>query len=213
MAILAGFANFGVFESQIVTGDALASAANIIDGEDMFRVGLLAFLVVALLDIIVAWALNEVLRGHVPALSSLAAVLRYVYAGVLVVASAFAGLAVSITSGAESAEQVDLAILHAWLDAFAFTWDIGLMLFACHLLVLGWAIEKSKIARTWVGLGWIVMIAGAGYLFDSVAVVMNWDIGFEFGAFLFIGEVVLIGWLLVAGFRSTPESTRASTQQ
>lgn len=201
MAVLAAWANFGVIEGNVVEGDTLASAGNIIANEGLFRAGILAFVVIGLLDVIVAWALNEVLRDRVPALSSLAAVLRYVYGGILIVASGFLVIAAHLATSASEVGAVELPTLQAWLDGFAYTWDIGLVLFACHLLVLGLAIEKSKIARVWVGLGWIVMIAGAGYLYDAIAVVMNWDIGFEFASILFVGEVVLLAWLIWTGFR------------
>lgn len=185
MAILAGWSNFAVFESEIVDGDSLATATNMIDSAGLFRAGILAFVIVGLLDVIVAWALNEVLRDGARALSSLAAVLRYVYAGILLIAAGFLVMAMSVASPGVNADSMELTSLHMWLDGFSYTWDIGLFLFAFHLMVLGYAIEKAKIAKAWVGLGWVVMIAGAGYLFDAIAVIMDWDIGFEFGAFLF----------------------------
>lgn len=122
------------------------------------------------------------------------------YAGVLAVAAAFLTLSADV---ATRSDEVDLGFLQSWLDAFQFTWDIGLLLFALHLIVLGYAIQVSRIARSWVGLGWIVVIAGVGYLIDAVAVVMNWDLGFELASILFVGEVVLIAWLLVSGFRKS----------
>lgn len=204
MAVFAGWANFVVLENKIVDGDALASAGNLLDAENTFRLGILAFIVIGLLDVIVAWALNEVLREKVRALSALAAVLRYVYGGILIVASGFLVIAVEVATNVGDASLVDVTTLQSWLDGFSYTWDIGLTIFACHLFVLGFAIEKAKIAGAWVGLGWVVMIAGAGYMFDSIAVVMNWDIGFEFAAIFFIGEVILLAWLIWTGVRSRP---------
>ena len=49
MAVLAGFANFGVFEALVVPGDATATAANIAGSETLFRVGVSALVVVVLL--------------------------------------------------------------------------------------------------------------------------------------------------------------------
>lgn len=68
--------------------------------------------------------------------------------------------------------------------------------------MLGYAVQKADLAGAWVGLGWIVLVAGLGYLIDAIAVVLAWDLGFEFGAVFFVGEVVLLIWLLVTGFRS-----------
>ena len=56
MAILAPIANFGVFETLIVPGDATATADNIMASPGLFRTGIFVFLIVAILDVVVAWA-------------------------------------------------------------------------------------------------------------------------------------------------------------
>lgn len=201
MAILAAWSNLAVFQSKIVLTDMVGSAFNILDAEGLFRLAILAFVMVGLLDLIVAWALNEVLQEKAGAISTLAAVLRYVYGGILLVAAGFLVIAVEVVNRGGEVIDVELPYLQTWLDAFTFMWDMGLLVFACHLMVLGYAIEKTKIAKAWVGLGWIVMIAGAGYLIDAVGTILNWGIGFDFAAVLFIGEVVLMAWLIWSGER------------
>ncbi|MBT7430075.1 MAG: DUF4386 domain-containing protein, partial [Ilumatobacter sp.] len=61
--VLGIFANFFVREGLIVNGDAQATAANIVESEGLFRLGLVSFLVVFVLDVIVAWALYIVFRN------------------------------------------------------------------------------------------------------------------------------------------------------
>lgn len=201
MAIIAGMANFGILEHNVVAGDASASASNLIANEGAFRLAALLFLCIAVLDVVVAWALNEVFREVSPSLSALAAAFRYVYAGILAIATTFLILAVQRTSKASSVEDVDLTFLQTHLDAFSDMWDIGLILFACHLLVVGLVIVRSGSAKAGVGLGWLVIIAGAGYLFDGVMFILGIDPGFEAAMFAFIGEVALMGWLIYEGFR------------
>lgn len=58
MAVLGAFANFGVFESIVVDDNMSETLTNIRDSEGVFRLGTLAFLIVAVLDVHVAWALN-----------------------------------------------------------------------------------------------------------------------------------------------------------
>lgn len=114
MAVLAGWANFAVFESQIIDGDATATAANILESETIFRFGILAFLIVGVLDLIVALSLNEVLRHGAPQFSMLAAAFRYVYGGILIVATGF--LVVGADVATSNGENVDTAALKTWLD-------------------------------------------------------------------------------------------------
>jgi hypothetical protein len=58
MAILAGFANFSVFQNLVLPGAAKTIAENIIASLGLFRMGIFFFLVVAILDVVVAWALS-----------------------------------------------------------------------------------------------------------------------------------------------------------
>jgi len=68
MAVLAANANFGILQTLIVPGDAQATSQNIIASSGSFRLAIISFLVVAVLDIVVAWALFVILR---PAAKSL----------------------------------------------------------------------------------------------------------------------------------------------
>jgi hypothetical protein len=62
IAVIAPYANFGVLENLIVPGDANSTATNIIGSQMLFRVGMGCFLIVAILDIVVAWALYVLFR-------------------------------------------------------------------------------------------------------------------------------------------------------
>ncbi len=89
----------------------------------------------------------------------------------------------------------------ARLDGFDAAWNGGLLvLFGMHLLVIGWLLlRRSGVFATVVGA--LVLLAGAGYLADSVLWVLVPD-GLAFAQFTFIGEIVLIAWLVVGGIRS-----------
>ena len=69
-----------------------------------------------------------------------------------------------------------------------------------HLLVIGWLLlRRSGVFATIVGA--LVLLAGAGYLADSVLWVLVPD-GLVVAQFTFIGEIVLIAWLVIGGIRS-----------
>ncbi|HAJ78838.1 MAG TPA: hypothetical protein DCO75_03625 [Fibrobacteres bacterium] len=57
MAVLAPIANFNALQNLIVTGDAFATASKIAASLGLFRMGIFFFVTVAVLDVIVAWAL------------------------------------------------------------------------------------------------------------------------------------------------------------
>ncbi len=61
MFILAIFSNFFVIQNVIIPGDAAATAANINESELLFRSGIVCFIIVLILDVLVAWALYVLL--------------------------------------------------------------------------------------------------------------------------------------------------------
>ena len=139
-----------------------------------------------------------------PGASALAAAFRIAYAAVFVGAIAMLADARRIAEGAGGAsglgiEDRDTAVLSR-LDGFDAAWNAGLVLFGMHLLVIGWLLlRRSGVFATIVGA--LVLLAGAGYLADSVLWVLVPD-GLVVAQFTFIGEIVLIAWLVVGGIRS-----------
>ena len=83
------FANFFVREGLIVAGDATQTAVNIGESEWLFRVGLVSFMVIFLVDVVVAWALYVLFRSVSNELSLLTAWFRLVYTVFLGVALIF----------------------------------------------------------------------------------------------------------------------------
>lgn len=53
-------------------------------------------------------------------------------------------------------------------------------------------------------LGALVVIAGCGYLADSFTRILVPDFTFTFSLFTFVGEALLIGWLLWSAVRGFP---------
>lgn len=144
-------------------------------------------LLVAVLDVVVALALVPVLTPGGRRLCIGAAALRIAYALVLGVAAG----ALLVTGDGE---------------AFQRRWDAGLLLFGAHLALAGWAAIRARGIPTWIGA--LVALAGAGYLVDSAGALLAPDVGLSIGAFTFVGEVVLLVWLLWRGFR--PSRTAAT---
>jgi small-conductance mechanosensitive channel len=98
--VLAIFANFFVRERLIEPGDAAATASNIMGSEALFRLGLVSFLAVFVLDLVIAWALYVLFRHVSRDVSLLTAWFRLVYTTLLGVALIFLFLVLQLVSGA-----------------------------------------------------------------------------------------------------------------
>lgn len=172
MAVLAGFANFGVVDK--VTGPEDAATG-------LFRVAVLALVVVVVLDVLVALALREFFAPVEPAVATLAAWCRLAYAAVFLVAIA----------DLHAAAGSDDALAH--IDAFRDGWDLGLILFGVHLVLIGYLAARHLPTV----LGVLVAVAGLGYVVDGAGAVLVADYAVDLAAFTFVGEVLLMLWLLV----------------
>lgn len=192
MAIIAGPANFGAIQTVIVPGDGAATASNILATETVFRLGALGLVVVALLDIVVAWGLYETFRREQRGLALLGGWLRLAYAALFALAINHLFGAVRIAGGNPAGSLLEL-------ERFNDGWMIGQIIFGFHLLVLGVVAWRSVAVHKAFGL--LLLIAGLGYLFDGVTHLLFPAFGFELALFTFPGEVLFIFWLLIKGRR------------
>ena len=208
--MLAIFANFVVIGGLVESGDAVATAENIVESEGLFRAGLVAFTIVFVVDVVVAWALYVLFRLLSRDLSLLAAWFRLVYTVFLGVALIFFFVALQLLSGADylaafASGQVDAHALLA-VDAFNYAWLVGLVCFGFHLILLGYFV----VASGWTSrvLGYVLMVAGVAYIIDTLARAVVADYADFENLFLaivaipsVIGELWFTVWLLRSGGR------------
>ena len=220
IAVLAGFARFGVMKVLVVPGDAATTIANLVTSEALFRVGIAAFLLVIILDILLSWALYVVLEPVHRGLALLTAWLRLAFAAV------FASSLVSLLDSAQmltGASAADLASpqLQGQVMASLASFDAGFVVFAhaifgvCNL-GLGYLVFRSTNFPRFLGL--LLAVAGAGYLADAFGTILIPAYSLSIGSITFLGEALLIVWLVRFGIRGeaaprtlAPGSVRAAT--
>jgi hypothetical protein len=206
--ILAIFANFFVRLGLVAPGDAATTFANISESELLFRLGIIAFLVVFILDIVVAWALYILFRSVNSDLSLLTAWSRLVYTVFLGVALIFMFDVLRLVSEAGFLSVFEPAELQAQvmlsMDAFNNTWLIGLACFGFHLILLAYLLAASSSAPKLLAV--IVGIAGAAYMLDTTANTLLTSYSEYENVFLaivgipsIVGELWLAFWLLLRG--------------
>jgi len=191
MSVLSAFGYLVAVKGLVVPGDAARTAKNVAGHEAVFRFGILSLYLVAVLDVVVAWALYRTFRPVSEALSKLAAWLRVAYAGVFVVAIS---------------QLVGVLRLHGQalrhIDTFTDIWDAGLVLFGLNLLVLAYLAYRSGHVPTVLGV--LLAIAGFGYVFDTVVRVLVRGSSSDVSAVTGMGEFVFALWLVMRGRRNQP---------
>ena len=86
-------------------------------------------------------------------------------------------------------------------------WDASYTLFGVHLALTGYLVYRSGFAPKIIGV--LLVLAGLGYMVDKIGSVLVSGYDLEISQFSFVGEAVLIFWLLIKGVRlRRPETQR-----
>ncbi len=132
-------------------------------------------------------------------LSLLAAWFRLVYTAVLLVATVSLIETLNLLHLPDlDTVQRNLLVQHE-LNGFFTTFNFGLGIFGGHLIVLGYTIIRTNLLHGFLGV--LLVVAGLGYLADTLGTVLIDQYGLNLASVTFIGEVLLIGWLFWWGWR------------
>ncbi|MGH8835829.1 MAG: DUF4386 domain-containing protein [Actinomycetes bacterium] len=212
ITVLSLFA-ISVLDGPTEPDNPAATVENIVNSEVLFRSGIVAFIIVLIADLVVAWALYIFFQRTSRELSLFAAWFRLVY--VAIAAAALLNLLVVLklvdgtgySTALESMQRDAEAMLS--LDAYNYGFFLGLVFFGVHLLLLGFVMVKSDHAPS--VLGFLVVLAGLGYVLINLARVVLPNYRDYEDLFLLLlvvlavpGEFGLIGWLLWRGGKSRP---------
>jgi hypothetical protein len=201
MALIAPFSEFYVRQRLVVPGDAAATATNITAHETLMRFGILGFVGIVVLDVVVAWALYVLFKPVNRSVAVLMGWFRLGYAAIFAYAVINLLDALRLVGGAGYLTAFTPDQLHAQmmvsLASFDSAWAVALVLFGIHLIMVGYLAFASRHMPRFVGI--LLAIAGAGYLADSLIVVVKPDYQPTAALFTFVGEVVFMLWLLIRG--------------
>lgn len=178
------YANFFVLEA--ILKDPLTT---IQQHHFIVRLGIVAFLLTVVFDVVVAWALYELYKDH--PLSKLSTYFRMMHAAIMGVAIFELPVVLASTNSEEILKQIEM---------FNYIWLIGLFFFGIHLILLGRIMGKPKIITLFL------VIAGMMYMIDTGAHFLLENYQNYQSIFLamvaipsIIGEMSLAIWLLLKG--------------
>jgi hypothetical protein len=201
LTVLAVFGNFLVLKRLIAPGDPATTMTNIAESTVLFRWGIASLLTAAVLDVVIAAALLRLFTPVNRDIARLAAWFRLTYAAVFLVAiSQLAGVLPNLDNPAQAQRSI---------DSFNAIWNAGLILFGMHLLLIGYLAYRSGFIAKIIGI--LLVIAGLGYLIDRFGTVLVSGYSLNVAQVTFVGEAVLIFWLLIKGRRLTLNPATTTT--
>lgn len=201
MFICGVFAEFTVRNQLIDWNNAEATSMNIQNSLVIFNLGILAWILIIILDVYLAITFYILFYRHDTLLNLLMAVFRLVYVavkGAVIVGLILARDSSSLPADVPANETMQLLKMHHY--GFA----IGLIFFGVHLILLGRILLKVSLIPKVIGMA--VLVAGVGYLLNSLITLSGVDAGIAMNIVLVIfiipmtfAELALGIWLYKRG--------------
>ncbi len=203
--IAAMFAEAFVRDRVVVPGNPAATAQRISSSETLWRWGVAADVSTTLCDVAVAALLYVLLRPAGRSASRTAAFLRLAYAAAMAANAVFLVAPLLLLRDTADASASDLSRVQSLvtysLRLHGAGFDVALVLFGAHLVLVGVLIVRSTFLPTWLGAA--VTVAGSCYLANSfIGFIAPAVASSVFPWILLPGlfaEGALTLWLLIAG--------------
>lgn len=208
MAVVAIFSYGFVQNTLVVENDAVTTFRNLQSAKNLFLAGVSGWVLIFVLDALVAWTLYLFFRAQNQRTSMLTAVLRLVYTAVLGLAILHFIPVVKLLDNSETVVVAETIMHH--FESFEKIWSLGLIIFGFHLLLLGFLALKSKTIPQIFGFLLVaaaviyVFIHSAKQLFPiheaQIVAIETW-LSLPMAA----GEIGFAFWLVVRGGKPVKE--------
>jgi hypothetical protein len=197
------YAEFAILPKLVIPGNIEQTARNISAHGGLFAAAILCYLVTFILDLVIACALYFLLAPVNRALSLLAAWFRLVYTAIALFGLLNLVTVFHIAREPEYATAFGAGPLQAQvkllLNSFRFDWSFGLILFAIHLVLLGYLIFRSSYIPRILGI--LLVIDGLGWVIDSLRPFLFPHAHLGLLYLTFFGELIFMLWLLIRGWK------------
>jgi len=177
----------------VVDGDLTATISNLRDNEGMFKLSMLAALLVQMVDIILVLMLYRIFVSVNQNMAKILVLMAMLGIPIALLNEINHGAVLLILANPDISDKFVLLFLgihHYGVIIAGIFW--GLWLFP-----MGYLVYKSNFMPKIIGIA--LMIGCFGYLADSFIYILLPDIGFQFATFMFIGELMITFWLLIKG--------------
>jgi len=192
----------------IVSGDAAATANNIMGSELFFRIGFVTELVSAVFFLLAAWALYVLLKPVNKNLALLFLLLNLGGVAVECINALNLFAAIQLLSGANYLNVFQTGQLQAmamsYLNLYTSGFIIAQIFFSAWLLPLGYLVYKSRFLPKFLGLLLILDFFGNMSWFLQGFLLPDYKIlAYPGNAISLIAEISLTAWLLIMAVKDT----------
>ena len=198
LGIFAGFGLQYVPSRLIMSGDAVATARNILASEMLFRLGIMASLTSVIINIFLAFALYQMLK---PANKNMAAIMVILLLLAVPIAmlndlNDFAILLLVHSPAGLTVDQTH-ALVSLFLKLHANGFSIAQIFYGLWLFPMGYLVFTSRFLPRFLGV--LLIIACVGYVTQSVVDFLFPNSGIIIYLFTSWGELLFSLWLVIWG--------------
>lgn len=202
LAVLGGWAQLKARGSVLVEGDAARTAANIVEHETLFRLGLVADILMATVFVLLGLVLHRLLHHvHERAATALLVFVSVGAGSILINLTFHVGALVAATRPGHSAELVLLL-----LDLHQQGYVLGGVFFGLWLLPMGYLACRSPMLPSWLGA--LLIVASVAWVADPLLAFGLPDAPALIRTLVevptSVGEFGLMLYLLIRGVRPQP---------
>jgi len=161
MAAIAGFSYGYVHSSLVIAGDISTTSRNIASSIMLFKAEIIGWVVILILDVIVAWSFYIFLKPLNQELALLTSWLRLTYAAILGIAILNLIYVLLLSNNVSVTDPLQENVTF-YLEAFEMIWSVGLIVFGVHLLIVGWITFHSNSIPKIISI--LIVLAAIGYI-------------------------------------------------
>lgn len=187
----------------IVSGDAVATASNLLASEALFRLSIVSALLSQIVGVGVTLALYQLLKSVNKNIASLMVIFVLLGVPITMLSELTQFAALLLLRGADyltvfTNEQLQaLALL--FLDSHAYGLLIAGIFWGLWLFPLGYLVFKSGFLPGVLGI--LLMIGGFGYLIDSFGRFLLQDYSLNLALYTGWSEIIFSLWLVIKGVK------------
>jgi hypothetical protein len=205
-----GIFSLNVSSRLIVPGDAAKTANNIMASESLFRLSIVSGLLASIVMILVVLFLYKLFKPVNSNMASLMVIFLLLAVPIAMLNEINDFAVLQLLNGADylkvfTTEQLQaLALLFLRLANCG--GNIAYIFWGLWLIPLGYLVFKSSFLPRILGI--LLIVAGLGYIIDSLGKLLISNYTITISLYTFIGELLLIFWLLFKGVKDQqPAST------
>ena len=198
---------FGVFgllyapNALVVQGDAVVTANNIKANEFLFRLSIVSTLISQVVNIFLVVFLYKLLKPVNKNYAALMVIFILVAVPIAMLSVLNKVAVLLLLSGAGylavfTTNQLQ-ALVPVFLDLHEYGMSIAGIFWGLWLFPMGYLVFKSNYIPKIIGV--LLIIGGMGYLIDFVTFFVFPHFGVVFSEYAFLGEVLMVFWLLIKG--------------